>query len=232
MKTLKIYFALLLFVTSSLAFAQSNSFDREIAPWHKKITMQCGMLKKQPVNAEQILENLNQLESELKVFTDKYLDNPPQEYAKDPNWKSYFQTLADHIVVVKERVEKKQFDKASIYCPNFCKLFGHIHKINGTTDFTDIVFSWRMEVKNTNDMFIVSNVNGVKTNLVVVENIYKQVIKYKSMRNDKNIDSIFKPLEDDYLTWLNAIKSGDKNKITISFKKFMDDFAKPYMASF
>ena len=232
MKTLKIYFSLLLFVTSSFAFAQSNSFDKEIAPWHKKATMQCGMLKANPVNAEQILKNLSELESELKVLSNKYLDNPPQEYAKDVNWKSYFQTLSENIVVVRERVEKKQFAQASIYCSNFCKSFGQMHKINGTSDLTDVVFSWRMEVKNTNDMFIAGNANGVKENLLMVEHIYQHFITQKSKRNDKNINDIFKPLEDTYLLWLKAIKAGDKEKMNTSFKKFMDDFAKPYMASF
>jgi len=232
MKTLKIYFVLFLFTISSLAFAQTKSFDEEIAPWHKKATMQCGLLKAIPVNAEQILQNLIELESELKVFTDKYLDNPPQEYANDVNWKSYFQTLSENIVVVRERVEKKQFAQASIYCSIFCKTFGQMHKINGTTDITDMIFSWRIELKNTADMFNAGNTAGAEKNIGVVEDIYNKILEMKEKRNNSSFNELFKPLDEAFIGWLKSIKESNKEEMNISFKKFMNDFAKPYMSSF
>lgn len=232
MKTKKMVIALLLTAVSVTGFAQTSSFDKEITPWHKLATMQCGMLKASPVNAEQILKNLNELETELKVFTDKYLDNPPAEYAKDVNWKSYFLALSENVVVVRERVEKKQFAEASVYCSNFCKTFGQMHKINGTMDLTDVTFSWRMELKNTTDMFTVGNNEGAKHNMEHLEMIYKMVIAKKAQRNDNAINEMYKPIEEAYASWLIAEKDVDVKGMNIALKTFMDAFPKPYMASF
>jgi hypothetical protein len=232
MKTKTMIIALLLAAATVTGFAQTSSFDKEITPWHKLATMQCGMLKANPVNAEQILKNLDELTSGLKVFTDKYLDNPPAEYAKDVNWKSYLQTLAENIVVVRERVEKKQFAQASIYCSTFCKTFGQMHKINGTMDLTDVVFSWRMELKNTSDMFTVGNTAGANQNLSIVEGIYKQVMAKKAQRNDNALNETFKPLDEAYAAWLKAAKAGNKETMNAALQKFMDGFPKPYMATF
>jgi hypothetical protein len=232
MKTKKMIIALFFAAATITGFAQTSSFDKEIAPWHKLATMQCGMLKANPVNDVQILKNLDELTAGLKVFTDKYLDNPPAEYAKDVNWKSYFATLAENIVVVRERVEKKQFAQASIYCSTFCKTFGQMHKINGTLDLTYVVFSWRMELKNTTDMFTVGNTAGANQNLSIVENIYKQVMAKKAQRNDNALNETFKPLDEAYATWLKAIKARNKETINAALQKFMDGFPKPYMATF
>jgi len=232
MKTKKMFIALLFAAATVTGFAQTSSFDKEITPWHKKATMQCGMLKANPVNAEQILKNLDELSSGLKVFTDKYLDNPPAEYAKDVNWKSYFQTLAENIVVVRERVEKKQFAQASIYCSTFCKTFGQMHKINGTMDLADVTFSWRMELKNTTDMFTVGNTVGANHNMEHLEMIYKMVVAKKAQRSEDAINEIYKPVEEAYASWLIAEKAVDVKAMNAALKVFMDAFSKPYMASF
>ena len=228
----KMIIALFMVAATVTGFAQTSSFDKEIAPWHKLATMQCGMLKASPVNAEQILKNLDELTSGLKVFTDKYLDNPPAEYAKDVNWKSYFLTLSENIVVVRERVEKKQFAEASVYCSTFCKTFGQMHKINGTMDLTDVTFSWRMELKNTTDMFTVGNKDGAKHNMEHLEMIYKMVVAKKAQRNDKAINEVYKPIEEAYASWLIAEKAVDVKAMNTTLKTFMDGFSKPYMASF
>jgi len=232
MNAKKMIIALLLAAATVTGFAQTSSFDKEITPWHKLATMQCGMLKANPVNAEQILKNLDELTSGLKVFTDKYLANPPAEYAKDVNWKSYFLTLSENIVVVRERVEKKQFAEASVYCSTFCKTFGQMHKINGTTDLTDVVFSWRMELKNTADMFNAGNTAGYKQGIPMVESIYQKVVAKKAQRDDSALTETFKPLDEVYNTWIKAIKSGDKKAMNAAYNAFMDAFPKPYMASF
>lgn len=232
MKTKKIIIALFFVAASLTGFAQTSLFDKEIAPWHKLATMQCGMLKANPVDAAQILKNLDELETGLKVFTDKYLDTPPAEYAKDVNWKSYFLTLSENIAVVKERVEKKQFAKASVYCSTFCKTFGQMHKINGTTDLTDVTFSWRMELKNTADMFNAGNLAGYKHSIPLVEGIYKNVVAKKIQRNDIAMNETFKPLDKAYAAWIKAIKIDDKDAMNAAYKSFMDAFPKPYMASF
>jgi hypothetical protein len=231
-KMKKMIIALFFVAATFTGFAQSSSFDKEITPWHKLATMQCGMLKANPVNAEQILKNLDELTVQLKALSGKYLDNPPAEYAKDVNWKSYFATFAENIVVVRERVEKKQFAQASLYCSTFCKTFGQMHKINGTTDLTDLVFAWRMELKNATDMQNVGNKMGVAQTIPVVENIYKQMLVKKTLRNDKNVSEALKPLEESYASWLTAIKEGNKTSMNTAMQQFMDAFPKPYMATF
>ena len=232
METKKIIIALFFVASTITGFAQTSSFDKEIGPWHKLATMQCGMLKANPVDAARILKNLDELTAGLKVLAGKYLDNPSLEYAKDVNWKLYFQTLGENIVVVRERVEKKEFAQASIYCSIFCKDFGQMHKINGTSDLTDVVFSWRMEIKNTSDMFTVGNTIGANQNLATVECQYKQVAAKKAQRADNTLNGTFKPLDEAYAIWLEAIKTGNKANMNLALQKFMDDFPKPYMATF
>lgn len=228
----KTIFALLFAAATITGFAQPSSFDKEIAPWHKLATMQCGMLKANPVNAEQILKNLDQLSAELKVLSDKYLNHPPVEYAKDVNWKSYFQTFAENIVVVRERVERKQFAQASIYCSTFCKTFGQMHKINGTTDLTDLVFAWRMEMKNANDMLTVGNKAGAQQTFATVEGIFKQMEAKKIQRNVPAITEAMKPIEAAYAEWTVAFKAGNTKEMNTAMQQFMDAFPKPYMATF
>ena len=228
----KLIIALFFAAATVTGFAQTSSFDKEITPWYKLATMQCGMLKANPVNADQILKNLDELATGLKVFTDKYLNNPPAEYAKDVNWKSYFLTLSENIVVVRERVEKKQFAEASVYCSTFCKTFGQMHKINGTSDLTDVTFSWRMELKNTTDMFTVGNSEGAKHNMEHLGMIYKMVVAKKAQRNNNVLNETYKPIDDAYATWLIALKAENAEQMNAALKQFMDGFPKPYMASF
>jgi hypothetical protein len=228
--------ALLIAIATATGFthAHTSAFDREIALWHKKATMQCVMLKDNPVDDQQILKNLSELETELKVVTDKYINKPPAKYAKDVNWKSYFQTLSENIVVVRERVEKKQFAQASIYCSTFCKTFEQMHKINGTTDLTDVEFSWRMEIKNTSDMLNAGNTEGANQNLAFVESIYKKVIALKAKRKRKNndINEIFKPIDEAYTSWINSVKANDIKSMNVAYKCFMDGYTKLYMDAF
>jgi hypothetical protein len=107
-----------------------------------------------------------------------------------------------------------------------------MHKINGTMDLTDVVFSWRMELKNTSDMFTVGNTAGANQNLSIVEGIYKQVMAKKAQRNDNALNETFKPLDEAYAAWLKAAKAGNKETMNAALQKFMDGFPKPYMATF
>lgn len=232
MRTKKMIIALFFATATITGFAQTSSFDKEITPWHKMATMQCGMLKAIPVNADQILKNLDELTTGLNVLSDKYLNIPPSEYAKDVNWKSYFLALSENIVVVRERVEKKQFAEASVYCSNFCKIFGQMHKINGTSDLTDVTFAWRMELKTTTDMFTAGNSARAKHNMEHLDMIYKMMVAKKAQRNDNALNENFKPLEEAYATWLNASKTENVEQMKAALKQFMDGFPKPYMASF
>ncbi len=233
MKHLKFLLAIFLLASSLTSYAQvTTAFDKEIAPWHKKATMQCGMIKAKPIQAEKILSNLKELKEGLKAIENKYLDNPPSEYAKDPNWKSYFTTFEGNIEVLTFLIGEQKYAEAAIYCPAFCKTFGQMHKVNGTLDLTDVVFSWRMEMKNTNDMMLVGNVEGANKNSKVLEGIYNHVVAFKDKRNDKNFNELFPDLQKAYLSWLKAFEQKDKDAMNKEMNKFMDAFPKPYMSSF
>ena len=81
-------------------------------------------------------------------------------------------------------------------------------------------------------MFNAGNTAGANQNISTVEGIYQKVVAMKSKRNDAGLNEIFKPLDEVYTSWLGSIKKGDKEAMNVSYNKFMDGFAKPYMASF
>ena len=229
MKTQKLFLAVLLFVTSSLIVAQTKSFDEEIAPWHKKAVMTCGMLRNMDsFDQQKFLKNLNELEAEVKIISEKYLNNPPAEYAKDPQWKTYLEDLMDNTNVIRERIEKKQYRLAQKYCPFYCMTFGKMHRNSGRTDLTDVMFSWRAEVKNAMDMFIAGNVDGAKNHLEMVDRMYGKLKSYQQKKNDSKFNEMFTPVEALVKEWKDGIKNKNMEKVKTNFDKFMNEFSKPY----
>lgn len=229
MKTFKIYFALLLFVASSFAFAQSSSFDKEAASWHKKAVMTCGMLRDMKTfEPQKMLNNLAELSSELKVLQDKYADNPPPEYANDPLWKTYFEDLEDNIAIVKEKVAKKQYRLAQNYCGNFCRIFGRMHKNNGLTDLTDLMFSLRAEIRSTMDMYNAKNIAGAKESLTMIKSLLSKVDEKAKAFENKNFKEAYELLKSTVIKWIEAIEKNDSKSVMENFNSFMESFPKPY----
>jgi hypothetical protein len=225
----KFFFVLFVFVTSSFAFAQTKSFDEEIAPWHKKAVMTCGMLRTMDTfDQQKFLKNLNELEAELKTISEKYSNNSPAEYAKDPQWKTYLEDLMDNTNVIRERVEQKQYRLAQKYCPFYCMTFGKMHRNNGRTDLTDVMFSWRAEVKNAMDMFAAGNVDGAKNHLEMVDRMYGKLKLYQQKKNDAKFNELFSPVEELVKEWKNGIETKNAEKVKTNFGKFMNEFSKPY----
>ena len=99
-------------------------------------------------------------------------------------------------------------------------------------DLADLTYSWRMELKNTTDMFNAGNTAGYKQNLPVVENIYQKLVSMKAKHKYKTINELFNPLQQTYADWLKSIQAGDTNAMNVAYQKFMDGFTKPYLASF
>ena len=229
MKTQKLFLAFLLFVISTFAFAQSKSFDEEIAPWHKKAVMTCGMLKNMDsFDQQKFLKNLDELEAELKILSEKYLNNPPTEYAKDPQWKTYLEDLQDNTNVIRERIEKKEYRLAQKYCPFYCMTFGKMHRNNGRIDLTDVMFMWRAEIKNAMDMFSAGNVDGAKNHFEMVDRVYGKIKSYQQKKNDAKFDELFSPVEEIVKAWEEGIEQKDVEKAKANFDKFMNEFGKPY----
>ena len=229
MKTQKLFLAMLFFLTSSIAIAQTNSFDKDAAPWHKKAVMTCGMLRDMKTfDRQKMLNNLDELSTELNVLQTKYAENPPVEYANDPLWKSYFEDFADNIAIVKERVENKQYRLVQNYCGNFCRIFGRIHKNNGTTDLTDFMFALRAEIRMTMDMFNTKNFNGAKESLTTVKNLLNKVDMKAKEFNNKNFDESYSPLKASVENWIEAVEKDESKSVMENFNLFMNIFPKPY----
>lgn len=232
MKTQKLLFVLFLLAINSFAFAQTKSFDEEIAPWHKKAVITCGMLKNMDLFEQQkFLKNLDELEAELKIISEKYSNNPPAEYAKDPQWKTYFEDLMDNTNVIRERIEKKQYRLAQKYCPFYCMTFGKMHRNNGRTDLTDVMFMWRAEIKNAMDMFAAGNIEGAKNHLEMVDRVYGKVKSYQQKNNDAKFNELFAPVEEIVKVWKESVEQKDIEKVKTNFDKFINEFGKPYMVT-
>lgn len=232
MKTSKILLAVLLFVISSFPeiSGQTKSFDEEIAPWHKKAVMTCGMLKNMDsFDQQKFVKNLDELDAELKVLSEKYLNNPPAEYAKDPQWKTYLEDLLDNTNVIRERAEKKQYRLAQKYCPFYCMTFGRMHRNNGKTDLTDVMFAWRAEIKNAMDMFAAGNAVGAKNHLEMVDKMTGKVKSYQQKKNDAKFNELFAPVEEVVKAWKDGVEQKDVEKVKTNFNKFMNEFGKPYV---
>ena len=225
----KIFFVLIVLMFSSFTFAQTNSFDKDVAPWHKKAVMTCGMLRNlQTFDQQKMLNNLSELSAELNTLQEKYADNAPSEYAKDPLWKNYFEDLADNIVIVKERVEKKQYRLVSNYCGNFCRIFGRMHKNNGTTDLTDVMFGLRGELRMAMDMFNAKNIKGTKESLSTIKNFLTKVDMKAKAFNNKSYDEAYAPLKSSVEKWIEAVEKNESKSVIENFNMFMNEFPKSY----
>ncbi len=226
----KFFFALFVLTVSSFAFVQTNSFDKDAAPWHKKAVMTCGMLRDMSIfDQQKMLNNLDELSSELKTLQEKYADNPPSEYANDPLWKTYFEDLSDNILIVKERVEKKQYRLVSNYCGNFCRIFGRMHKNNGTTDLTDVMFSLRAELRMAMDMFNAKNIKGTKENLPIIKNVLNKVDMKAKEFNNETFDEAYSPIKLLVEKWIEAVEKDESKMVIENFNKFMNEFPKVYI---
>ena len=216
-------------LSSSIAFAQTNSFDKDAVPWHKKAVMTCGMLQDMTTFHQHIMvKNLDELSIGLKALKDKYADNPPVEYANDPLWKSYFEDLADNIAIVKERVEYKKYRLVQNYCGNFCRIFGRMHKNNGITDLTDMMFSLRAEIRGTMDMYNAGNYKGAKGSLIVIRTLLKKVDEEGKAFRNRNFDAAFEPLKSAAAKWIGSIEENDSASVREHFNFFTNTFPKPY----
>ena len=229
MVTKKFFFVLFVLLTGSFVFAQTKSFDEEIAPWHKKAVMTCGMLRNMDnFDQQKFLKNLDDLETALKFFSKKYSDNPPAEYANDPLWKTYFEDLEDNIAIVKERVEKKQYRLVQNFCGNFCRIFGRMHKNNGLTDLTDLMFSLRAEIRGTMDMYNAKNIGGAKESLTIIKNLLNKVDGKAKAFENKNFEEAYEPLKSSVTKWIEAVEKNDSKSVMENFNLFMNSFPKPY----
>ena len=229
MKKLNVILFAVVLMTASL-FAQTQ-FDKDAAVFHKKAIMVCGIMKTANPNAEQVSKLISSASKELTSLTQKYKDNPPAEYKKDPLWKSYFEDWADNLTFVKTFAGQKDYKLVSKYCNTFCQIFVRMHKKNGTTDLTDLLFTLNMQLKLTTDILNAGNVKGVKENIEMLNNMLKNTAaKVKSLIN-KNIEEMFSPLDKKTQSLIKALEGSNSEIANSLYAAFMKEFPKLFIAS-
>jgi len=230
----KTFFASLILLAATVTgFSQNSSFDKELSAWHKKAVMTCGMIKSPEVStkSEAISKNLDEISKELDALTQKYKANPPAEYKNDTLWISYFDDLADNLIVVKNFSDKKEYRVAGKNCSVYCQTILRMHKNNGTVDITDMLFSLNMQLKLTTDISNAGNTTGTKDNIDLVKKILEHATKKVKNSGDTNLQTLFVPIEKTTQDWLTAIESGDAKTAKTLYAAFMPDFQKIFMAS-
>jgi TolA-binding protein len=181
---------------------------------------------------QKMLSNLNELNAELKTISEKYLNNPPKEYAADPLWKTYFEDLADNIRIVRERIERKEYRLAQKYCGQFCVTFGKMHKTNGRVTLTDMLFSLRMEVRNAQDMENAGNKQGSKAHVNTLAKLHENIQHQLAQPANAKLSQLQQSLMAAYDQWVAAVNAGDSKKAEGAFTTFMNEFPKLYGATF
>ncbi|GAB4367740.1 MAG: hypothetical protein Kow0042_08560 [Calditrichia bacterium] len=220
---------LIMLALSGAIFAQS-SFETAAAIWHKNAIMTCGMLKKmETFNQKVMLQKLADLNNGLNDLQNNYANYPPEAYKNDPMWKMYFMLFQDNLKNIKEHVNNKQYQLAQVYCANICKTFGRMHRNNGTTDLTDVMFSLRMEIMGRMEMFSAQNFEGAKTNLSAVENLLNKMNNMAKGQN--NYTELFTPLNASVSDWISAMKNGNHKKVKESLGVFVREFPKAYLST-
>lgn len=229
MKKLITLSALFVFALANFSFAQISGFEQEAVAWHKQAIMTCGMFKKmESFNHDVMLQKLDNLKSGMESLQKKYADNPPDAYKNDPLWKKYFTLFLDNTRIIRERVVEKNYPLAQNYCGNYCKLFGRMHRNNGTSDLTDLMFSTRMQVMMRMEMVAAQNLDGAKSNLKPVKNLLnKYIAKTKTSAKAALHNMVAEAVQ----AWIKAVEQSDKSAVKTAMDMYAKAFPKAYMST-
>ena len=106
-----------------------------------------------------------------------------------------------------------------------------MHKNNGTTDLTDLLFTLNMQLKLTTDILNAGNVEGVKENIRMLKAMLKNAsAKVKSL-NNKNIEEMFSPLDKKTQSLIKALEGSNSETANSLYAAFMKEFPKLFIAS-
>jgi len=219
-------------ITTGQVEAQSN-FEQDFTTLHKMAIKTCGMIKKPQMHQKaDMLKGLEGLRSYVLKLKQNYAENPPQEYAEDPLWKSYFFEFGDIIDALQTRVEKQNYKAAALNCSRFCMLFDKIHTINGHLSITDIMFRWYSQITMTSNMLNAANYDDAATNLEKVKMLHKNVLELKKKtKGSVEFNNAFEQINGLYKTWLKDIDNRDYAKALETYKKFKGAFGKAFLLS-
>ncbi|MGQ9818221.1 MAG: hypothetical protein ACUVQ3_09805 [bacterium] len=213
--------------------SQENSFDAELSALRKKIVGVCAQLQAgQPRESqEQLLGEVDHIISEWSSLTNKYKDNPPAEYTKDPEWKNYFSEAFDNFSIMKQKIENKDYKRAAQFCGMNCALFVKIHQINGKITMTDLMFTMRQHLKMAMSMAKAGNWRDAKKNMNDTSNLIQVMVKLpvppgiEKQKYLADVDLLKKSYSE-----LNEVFSKEEtDQLNQQFKKFLGIFNAIYL---
>ncbi|MGQ9534390.1 MAG: hypothetical protein ACUVTF_04035 [bacterium] len=213
--------------------SQENSFDAELSALRKKIVGVCAQLQAgQPREShEQLLGEVDWVIGEWSSLTNKYKDNPPAEYTKDPEWKNYFSEAFDNFSIMKQKIENKDYKRAAQFCGMNCALFVKIHQINGKITMTDLMFTMRQHLKMAMSMAKAGNWRDAKKNMNDARELIQVMVKLpvptgiEKQKYLVDVDLLKKSYSE-----LNEVFSKEEtDQLNQQFKKFLGIFNAIYL---
>jgi len=222
-KMISVFTVLTLFV--SMQTNAQNNFETAMRDLHLKAVNTCGMVKSQNGHdKDKIIASFNELKAMASEIQKNYVNNRPNGYANDPLFASYFVQLndiANHQIAL---VGQENYVVATMNCPQFCMTFGKMHAINGTTDLTDVMFQWNMQMSMTMFMVNAGNMNGVQMSVTKVPEAYKMVLNFKNKKADAEFSRSFEKIDGLYNDWLTAMNAENYDKAKEVFTTFGASF--------
>jgi hypothetical protein len=103
-----------------------------------------------------------------------------------------------------------------------------MHKNNGLTDLTDLMFSLRAEIRSTMDMYNAKNIAGAKESLTMIKSLLSKVDEKAKAFENKNFKEAYELLKSTVIKWIEAIEKNDSKSVMENFNSFMESFPKPY----
>ena len=227
-----IFLSILLAAFFTVTVTAQSNFETAMRDLHLKAVNTCGMVKsKNGHDKNKIIASFNELKSMAQEIQKKYTKNRPERYEKDPLFDSYFVQIIDianhQIALVKE----ENYKVAKMNCSQFCMTFKKMHAINGTTDLTDVMFNWTMQISMTMFMVDAGNLNGAQMSLSRVPAAYKMVKKFVARKADGEFDKSFATIDKLYNEWFSAMKAKNYEKAKEVLKSFNASFPKVFKQS-
>jgi len=227
-----IFLSILLTLFVTMATTAQNNFETAMRDLHLKAVNTCGMVKsKKGHDKEKIIASFNELKSMAQEIQKKYTNNRPKGYEKDPLFASYFVQFIDIANHQIDLVSNENYKVATMNCSQFCMTFKKMHAINGTTDLTDAMFNWTMQISMTMFMVDAGNLNGAQMSVARVPDAYKMVQKFVARKADTGFDKSFAAIDKLYNDWLTAMNAKNYNKAKEVFKSFNASFPKVFKQS-
>ena len=227
-----IFLSILLAAMVTISANAQTKFETAMRDLHLKAVNTCGMVKsKNGHDKDKIVASFNELKTMAQKIQKKYANNRPKAYKKDPLFASYFvqiMDIANHQIAL---VNEENYKVATMNCSQFCMTFRKMHAINGTTDLTDAMFNWTMQMSMTMFMVNAGNLNGAQMSVARVPSAYKMVQKFMAKKADADFNSSFEKIDPLYKEWITAMNAKNYDKAKEVFKSFNASFPKVFKQS-